>query len=403
MNEKRLHPKAWVVFVLNALYSVAQALCSVFVAVYFYVVSLDFNTVCYHYLALYIVTPVVFILAGWYSQARDRVHVYRIGLVLHAVYYATLLYLQEDAQHYAFALGALLGVTWGFFWAGNNTLQYDMSSGGKREYFFGLLHSIVGLSRLVAPLMSGFIIQYVPTKEFGYHLIFFVALLLYIISLAFSLLIPQDRERRKFHIRRALFPGKDQRDWRLIMLAAASQAGAFSIFNFLLGLVMYLQTGNEMDVGKFLALQAVAGIASAYLTGRFVNPTNRKTALRWGVILLVLGGTILLYKLNIYTLLLFGLMRAVAAPLYSIPQFAIRLDVIARSVQYPEQRIEYLSAWEVPLAIGRIVMMTALILLSSQLDDLGIRIILFLLCANRIVTYALVSQVSFVRENRPAS
>ena len=72
-------PKAGVVILMNALYSVADSLCSVFVSVYFYINSMDVTLVFQHYVTLYIATPIAFIFAGWYAKTRDRTYVFRIG------------------------------------------------------------------------------------------------------------------------------------------------------------------------------------------------------------------------------------------------------------------------------------------------------------------------------------
>ena len=402
MKKRKLDKGAGVVLLLNALYNIGDSLCSVFVAVYFYLISQDFMTVCYHYLALYIVTPIVFLFAGWYSQARDRVHVFRLGLVLHAVYYATLLWLREDSPHYAVPLGALLGVTWGFFWAGNNTFNFDVTTSERREYYFGLLSVVVGLARLGAPLLSALIIHFAPTHRLGYHVIFFVAVVVYIVALVASLWVPHDRKRRPFRIKRALFPGRDQWDWRFIMLAAATLAGSFSIFQFLLGLVMFMQTGSELSVGGFAALQALAAIGVSYIAGRVIVPANRRKAMLLAVCVLVAAGALISLKLTVLTLVLFGFMRSAAQPLFSIPHWSVRLDVIANDAEEPAQRIEYMCAWEVPLAIGRIVMMSLIILLATLFEELGLRIALFLLCANRILTYFFLSRISLLRDTPKA-
>ena len=398
MDSKRLHRHAWVVLILNALYSIADALCSVFVGVYFWINSLDFQVVCHHYMALYAVTPCVFLLAGWYSQARDRVHVFRLGLLLHAVYYGALLWLQEDSPAYAVPLGVLLGVTWGFFWAGSNTFSFDVTTVDKREYFLGFLGAIIGVARLVAPLISAAIIYLCPSPPVGYHLIFFLAVLIYLSGIVLSYWVPADKTRRPFRVRRALFPGRQQRDWRLIMLTSLALAGSYNIFQFLLALVMYMQSGSEMSVGGFAAIQAFAGIVASYLVGRFVVPRTRKASMFWGTLLLVAAGVFIGFKLTVFTLVIFGFLRAVAQPLFSIPHTGIRFDVIDRCAEEPAQRIEYLCAWEVPLAIGRLVMMTLLILLSQYLSEAGLRIALFLLCANRIAAYLLLRRISIVRQ-----
>lgn len=399
MLGKTLQSKARVVLVLNVMFNVANSLCSVFVGVYLWINSLDLHVVCGHYLAVYAVTPVVFLLAGWYAQARDRVHVFRIGLALHALYYGMLLLLREQSAAYAVPLGALLGVTWGFFYAGANTFNYDVTEPGERDYFFGWLHAVGGIAQLVGPLLSAFIIRFAPNGQRGYLLVFALAVLLYLASMALSIRIPPDCTRRRYRIWRALFPGRDQRDWQYLMLASVTLAGTFNILHFLLALLMFMSTGSETSVGGFAAFQALAGIVVAYLVGHFITPGTRRKSMLLSVLLLLSAGLLISVRLSVFTLILFGFLRSVSMPLFSIPHSSVRFDVIDRCAEDPSQRIEYLCAWEIPLALGRIVMMTALILLSGSLGEIGLRLTLFLLCAIRIATYVLVTRTTPLRQS----
>lgn len=399
IQNKDAAQKARLIIALNALYSIADSLCSVFVSVYFYVNSLDINTVLIHYLTLYIVTPVVFTLAGWYAKSRDRTHVFRIGLVLHAAYYASLLYLREDAPQYAMHLGALLGVTWGFFWAGNNTFQFDFSSGMRsREYFLGMISTVSSGAHLIAPLFSGLLISLAPEKHTGYQIIFSVALVLYVIASVLSFRIPHSEKGKPFRFFRALFPPREHRDWRLIMLASASLAGSFHIFHFLLAIIMYTQASSEAQVGGYVSLQGLASIAAAFIVGRFVVPRTRSIFIFWGVIALIAAGVVITWKISLATLIIFGLLRSISLPLVGIPHTGIRFEVMQRTAEAPDERIEYLCAWEIPLAVGRIIMMGVLITLYTLFGDAGIRTTLLLLCLIRILTYLLLRQVSFVKD-----
>ncbi|MCX5772440.1 MAG: MFS transporter [Candidatus Hydrogenedentes bacterium] len=399
MNEKKLLPHAWVVLTLQALYCAAAALSTVFVSVYLWVNSHDLAVICRHYLVLFAVIPLFFILAGWYSQARDRVHVYRAGLVLHAVFYGALLLLREQSPHYAGWLGALLGVTWGIFWVGANTFNFDVTASGKREYFLGLMQVVSAGVSLVAPVLSGAIIMYSSDTVVGYHRVFALVLILFLACLVVSLWVPKDNVRRPFKIWRALFPGPDQRDWRLMMLVSASLTGSFTIFPILLGVLMYVQTANELTVGGYGTFQAVAALITAYFVGRTVSPFNRRRFMWWGVVILLGAGATVLVPLNVTTLFLFGLFRSVSGPMFGIPHSGLNLDIIEKSAEEPAQRIEYLCAWEVPLAIGRVIMMALLWLVYVQLGggDFAARLMLFLLCAIRIVTYQLVIRTSPLR------
>ncbi len=396
MKEKRLEPKAWIVLLVSGLYGGADALCGLFVSVYLWVNSHDFGVVCAHYLALYIVIPFFFLLSGWYSQVRDRLHVYRLGLAMHAVYYAALLVLRERAPEYAVYLGAFLGVTWGIYHAGANTFNYDMTSKGRREYFFGTLHSVIGIFRLLAPPIGGLIIYLSPGDHLGFQIVFGLVVCMYLACFVLSFQIPSDNERRPYRIRKALFPTREHRDWRLIMLASSTMAGAYHIFGFLLGLLMFIETGNEAAVGGFGSLQAIAGITTAYIAGRIVTQRTWKRSIQFAVIILVSAGLSVVTHLSITTLILFGFLRSIAGPLFAIPHASLRFDTISRTVDHPAERIEYLCAWEVPLAIGRILMMLTLMTLYYSFPDnnLGIRLGLFLLCSVRILTYLIIRRTS---------
>lgn len=398
MSSRRLHPKAWVALLLTALFNAAEALCSVFVSVYLWINSHDFNTVCVHFMALYVVTPVFFILAGWYSQARDRIHVYRAGLILHALFYAALLVLREESANHAAALGVLRGVAWGVFYAGANTINYDVSTKGKVEYFVGLLQAVGGASSLLGPVISGIVIHLAPTALSGYNIVFSVVVGLYLAAFALSSFMPSDEGNRPFYFWRALFPGKDQRDWRLFMAASFSMAGSFNIFDFLLGLLMYQKTGSELSVGGFATYQTLAGILVSFVLCRIMEPRTRRNYLFWGMLLLVAAGIVISSQLTLATLIIFGFMRSVSGSMFGIAHFSMRMETIAKVVRHPAERIEYLCAWEVPLALGRVMMMTTLILLWNYESEFGIRITLFLMCAIRIVTYLLLSRTSVLRE-----
>ncbi len=398
-KQPSLQSKAWLIILLNAFYSVADALCSVFVGVYFYVNSLEVSLVFQHYITLYITTPVAFVIAGWYAKTKDRTHVFRIGLILHAVYYAVLLYLRTDAVDYVIPLGALFGITWGFFWAGNNTFQFDFSAGGKsREYFLGLIAAVSNGAKTVAPFVSGAIIALAPTPERGYHLVFFLALIIYLVSIAVSFCIPHIRTHRPFRIRRALFPPKEHRDWRLIMAASASLAGSFHIFHFLIAILMYRYVvSNEAAVGGYVSFQGLVTVIAAFLVGQYVLPRRRRYFMFWGVAVLLIAGVILSWKISLTTLILFALLRSISLPLFGIPHTAVRFEVMQQTADDPAERIEYLCAWEIPLAAGRIIAMCVVMVLYALIDEAGLRIAIFLLCAIRIVTYALVTRVSFVK------
>ncbi len=189
--------------------------------------------------------------------------------------------------------------------------------------------------------------------------------------------------------------------WRLGV--SASLAGSFNIFPFLLGLLMYMETESELTVGGYASFQALAAVIVAYLTGRVVSARNRRVFMQWGVGTLVAAGIIMLvFPLGVVTLMLFGLLRSISGPLFGVPHQSLNLDIIAHSCEEPSQRIEYLAAWEVPLALGRVAMMLLIWGLYTAMggNEFALRLMLFVLCAIRLVSYQLVTRTSPMQAGR---
>ncbi|GMW02347.1 MAG: hypothetical protein AMXMBFR84_34830 [Candidatus Hydrogenedentota bacterium] len=403
MSDHKLHPQAWVAFGITGLFGAAEALCSIFVSVYLWVNSHDLNVICRFHLAVFAVTPVFFVISGWYAQAKDRLQVYRFGLVLHAIYYGIMLWLQERASDHDILLGSLLGVAWGVFYAGNNTIHYDVTSSGRREYYYGILSAVSNFSRLVAPPVGGIIIAYAPQKLQGYHRLFMVVIVLYLMAYVLSFLLPSDRQQRPFHIKKALFPPKKHKDWRNLLYAAFTLAGSYYVLAFMIGLLMYMETEKEVSVGGFASFQALIAIAVSYGLGWIMKPLHRRRYLCWSAWLLTAGGLLFFLPVTSGILIAFGIIHAVSTAMFDIPHFSLRVEVIQDTVDDPTQRIEYLCAWEIPLAIGRVVMMFCMLGLSNWIagSDWGVRITLFILCALRVLTYFYLARTTQLQRPGP--
>jgi YQGE family putative transporter len=179
-------------------------------------------------------------------------------------------------------------------------------------------------------------------------------------------------------------------------------AGAYSIFQFLLGLLMYMETGSALNVGGLASIQALAAIVTALIAGRMVTRATRVRSMAIGTAVLVAAGLMVSVKLSIWTLIAFGVLRSIAGPLFDIPHFSVRMDIISKSMKEPWERIEYISAWEAPLAAGRVVMMTLMAVLFATLGVLGLKIMLCILSCMRIVTFLLLKNTDEMRAGEKA-
>jgi YQGE family putative transporter len=359
-----LAPFALTAIGLAGLFTAAESFCSAFVGVYLYSSNHDIVPVLKHYLALYGSVPITFVLAGWYAQSRDKMHPYRLGLLLNIGYYAMLLYLRDDAPKYAWQLGAWLGLTWGVFYAGSNTLHFDVSSFGRRAYYLGLVTSVNGFFQLVAPLISGAVIWLSPDRFQGYKIVFGLAIAVYCTCFLISLRLPKERTGAPFKMRHVMFPSAVKRDWRIAMTTGVGQLGIDVVVTILMPLLMFMVTNNEMKVGGFQSFQAMAGVIVAWLVGKMMNSNVRGRFLFTGAGLTLIAAIILYSNVTVWTLIAFGFLRAIGEPMFAIPQAALRWDIIFKSIEVPSERVAYLCAFEVCLGVGRVLAMGPIVILA---------------------------------------
>lgn len=402
MKNRPVHPHAWIALLMSALFMLAEGFCSIFVSVYLWVNSHDFSIVCWHYLTIFGVTPISFIVAGALAQMYDRTWVYRMGVYLSIAYYTTMLTLGPSVPQYAIPLGAMLGVTWGFFFGGLNTLNYDMAVEGGRELFVGLLMTVVGVAQLISPIAAGALLTYIPDTQLAYRALFGVAVGLYVLNAIVSFYIPRDTDRRPYRIRRALFPPPEHRDWRLVLASTVTMAGAYNIFTFLLAVIMFMETENELEVGGLGMAQAFVGIIASSIAARYITRRRRGRFMIFGATLLACAGVFLSMGISVWSIVIFSMMRAAAEPFFGVPATGIRFDIISRLVEHPSQRIEYVVAWEAPLGIGRVLMMALMAALYYALpeDLLGLRIAIVILSCMRLFTVLLLLQTDVAKEDR---
>jgi len=401
--KRALTPPAKNLLVINALFWLADGLCSMFVNIYLWRVQKEFPVLLRYNLACWLTIPTFFLIAGWLSQARDRTWALRIGLALHAIFYLSLLWLREGAAQHVVGLGILLGVAMGFYFAGIHTLTFDVTAQGERDYYVGVSSFTSGITGAVAPFAAGSIIG-LATGLRGYVMVFALAVAMYVAAVILSFRLPPDREPRPFLIRRALLPPREHRDWRLVMLLWAVFGGRFGIFMFIVGLLMYMASGSEMAVGSYGLVTGAIRIVGSYAVGRAVTPGRRIPFMLAGALSGTAAGLIMLGPIHLPTVWAFGLMLAVSTPLFSIPSSAIQLDVIGRTAKDPSQRVEYVCAREMPLALGRVLYVTVLWGLYDLLTKnlLGLRIAVCVTAATGLLGYLIMSRISFVQEDAAA-
>jgi len=112
---------------IGGLYSLSIALSNTFVNIYLWKQTGELKDIGLYNLAVAVAQPFTFILAGRWAKKIDRVIVFRIGIILLALFYLSVLGFGTSASKYLLLLGALLGMGYGFYWLAFNVLTFEIT------------------------------------------------------------------------------------------------------------------------------------------------------------------------------------------------------------------------------------------------------------------------------------
>jgi YQGE family putative transporter len=306
----------------------------------------------------------------------DRVMIYIIGIFCYVTFYFMVLIFRETITAQVILWGFVKGLAMGFFFFGYHILTYDYTSPSNRDRFYAVTSIITGVCSLLGPITAGFVINYF--KDFtGYYMIFGCSAVLFAAAVVLSFSMKSTPIKRPYKIEDLIFT--KNKKWQDTMIAYVFLAGKDTIATFLVAILVFKSTGSEFSLGKYSSLVAIATISTAWFLGRFSKPSTREGYVLTGAILSFVSAFLLLYKINFVTLLIYGIIGAVADFLVRIPISAHALDIISLDANANERKMEYIVARDVPTAVGRITMLVVFILILQYMPAWGTKTVILLI------------------------
>ncbi|MCP8616874.1 MFS transporter [Salirhabdus salicampi] len=339
---------------IGGLYSLGIFLSNTFVNIFLWKQAGDYVAIALYNLAIYILQPITFILAGRWAKKVDRVIVLRLGVIFLSLFFMTVLFAGEKAATYNILLGAILGIGYGFYWLAFNVLTFEITEPDTRDFFngfFGLLQSLGGM---IGPITAGYIISRMESYT-GYTTIFSISLSLFIVAVVCSFFLNRRSAEGIYSPLLIIKERKRNYNWNQILKAHFSQGFREGTVFFVVAIWVFLITNSELALGTFNLVFSACSFLFYYLATRLVKPALRKKAIFFGGTILFASIFLIVFIHNYTVLLIYAAIIGIAYPIIYVPYFSLSFDVIGSSWKAKEMRIEYIVVRELFLNSGRIV------------------------------------------------
>lgn len=358
----RLDAQSLLLLIVFGLFSLANALSGAFVNVFLWKATSDYSLIGWFAFSQQISSGLTFYCAGKWVKEGNKMNCLRLGIGLAGAFYAAVLWLGKGAVDYIWLLGFVLGAAFGAFWLAFNVVYFEVTDPDNRDLFNGWVGLIGSCCGMVAPWASGYLISKLGDGT-GYRIIFTLSFCVFIGAIVFSFWLRKRPPEGHYHWTLPFTAWKKvDSPWRRALPALAAQGARDGVFTFLIGLVVYIATTNEMKLGNYTLITSAVALGSFYVIGRIMRPSFRAPGLFIGTIAMTLAVIPLFFGVAYGSLLLFGIITSLFSPLFVIPMTSATFDIMGVDERSASQRVELTVLREFGLLIGRVVGVAAYLL-----------------------------------------
>ncbi len=314
----------------------------------------NMNSVVLYRVLSYLFSAIGMNLCSIFSGTITPTRAIKIGATCYLILFVILFGWMEHLGTIMYYLGALAGLSMGIYWSGHNVLMTLYTTPRNRAVGIGLTGIISGVMNLLLPLIVGFLLQQMPEMS-GYRMVFGFVIAIILAQYYFmNQLTPVERKHRPRDYIFAVKISVRKLSLRVMMLMECFRGIRDGAFSFFLNMVLFTLITDEALVGFNSFLTGVFSILGAWAFGRIVTPDRRvKLAfLSIGTIFLFCAALIL--KLNVITVLLFGVVNTFLAYFFNNIGAHIYFEAIGQNQMVRQVITELTGLREITLDIGRI-------------------------------------------------
>lgn len=344
----------YLLLIIGGLYSIGLFLSNTFVNIYLWRQTESFLTIASYHLAIVVSKPMTFILAGKITKKIDRVIVLRLGVFFLALFFLTVLVLQDKAAYFNVLLGVLIGIGYGFYWLAFNVLTFEITEPDTRVFFNGVLGCLQSISGMIGPLFAGFIISHLTT-EIGYMTIFSLSFALFIIAIILSFFLNRRETDGTYNLMAVFKEVYNNKNWQRILYANFFQGIRDGVFVFVISIWIFITTRSEFSLGIFSLLLNASSFIVFILLTIYMKDVNRKRFIFIGAIVMSFAIWIVITELSFIRLMIYAVVIGISFPILSVPFQSLTYDIIGKAYKARDLRIEYIVLLEIVSNLGSIL------------------------------------------------
>jgi len=282
----------------------------------------------------------------------------RFSVLLFALYFLCLYLTKYDVTTFIFIALLIIPLARTFFWMPYHTDLAIYTDRRDRGKSIGLLWATSTFLGVVMPVISGFLIG-----NFGYGLVFILAIVLYISSIIPFLTLPRTQENYSWGYLETFKNCFKKKNRKLVLANMANGAEnevgviVWPIF------IWQLLQGNYFAVGAISSLIVLATIVVQLGVGKYTDIFDKRKILHWGSLFYAFGWLAKVFVLSSFQIFVVGAYHSFAQIFKDTPFDTLNYELIADQGHYVD---EYTVIKEIAVQSGKILMLIFALLVVAN-------------------------------------
>ncbi|MEI7026097.1 MFS transporter [Paenibacillus sp. y28] len=362
-----------------------NSMSGVFLVLYLWRLTGDLTMSAVYNVTTYVMTIVIFAYGGWLAKRKDRLFTCRLGIFLISLFYLAVVLAGEEIVRWYVLFAMVQGLAGSFYWVSYITLQYDVSTDENRARFLAINFNVTTSASLMGPALAGFLISRFQGLH-GYVLVFGLAFVMYLVAFLISFRMKLDSSHHRTYYLRLM--GQVMRREPKFTRALIS----WFVFGLLQGVMLFLPNillytvvPKENVIGY---LGVGFSLLSILVSSVLARVGGGELQLRYLVLSLAglsAGALLLNWDMTLVTVLIFITLHAVNNPVQNNLVGTHYYQLIGKLPLKGVIRIETVVIREAFLNVGRICSIGIMLLLTSDVQGIGMALTLLFIALLQFV------------------
>lgn len=354
-NKEKLSFGSKIIILDRAIGNILDLFSNTFLTAYFYKITQDnMIYISIYYIIVWIAATIGALLVANYIKRKNKVVLYRCGIVILTVFILLIIILNERILDYVWLMAIIYGIsvsTTGFPF---NMMESELVSDKERTKYIGYKHAFGETTKVIAPIFLGAYITYTSYKTAA-----ILVLVFSIIKLINSCFIKNvNVVKEKIDLRKFIDVVKEHSQYpilKIYMIEFFKGITVNGVLDKIIALLIIYEVKTDLNLGIWSSIFSLCTILTMFVFAKKYNKNNSNMILTACSFSILISFILLLFSINITTIILYNLVYYIFIKIvFSISEINL-FDYSNKPLFNKELNVEYFTFREISLNSGRVL------------------------------------------------